>query len=301
MSSVKIKTAQIAQMLECYFSPDEAVRRASAISEDMAKIGFDVVPSFEVSAEEWRDHGARPQAEYILPQSPFSINASNGNQAMEGSYLTRGNLLRLSQTVELGRKWLPELRPKGFATRLLGAEHLDTLNEVWWLKFWRSLVSVRRGPKVSPNAKDADWLLTFHDGLADCTINLEVKRRTGNINTLFKHANPTVLLADVEKKFQPAGPETANIVALTIYHRPRPEAARRVAEWLIQKPAIDGVLVWIEANAGGEPLLKFLKPEKKWAEYLLMSPESEDLMIAGLARGTLCQPDEAPAFIERFR
>ena len=219
---MELVTAQIAQLLERYLSPDEAARRARAISEDMAAVGFGVARSFEISDEEWLARGARPQAEYVLPATPFSINASNGDQAMEGSHLTRGNLLRLSQAVELGRKWLPELWPKGFAAQLLGAEHLDTLNEIWWLKFWRSLVSVRRGPKANRGAPDADWLLTFHDGLADCTINLEVKRRTGNINAWFKHANPTVSLSKVGKKFQPVGPETANLVALTIYRRPNP-------------------------------------------------------------------------------
>jgi hypothetical protein len=202
--------------------------------------------------------------------------------------------------VELGRKWLPELWPKGFAAQLLGPEHLDTLNEIWWLKFWRSLISVRRGPKANRGSPDADWLLTIRDGMADCTVNLEIKRRTGNINALFKHANPTVSLSKVNKKFQPAGPETANIVALTIYYRPRLESIRRIVEWLNQQPAVDGVLVWIEDNVGGEPLLKFVKPEKKWAEHLLKKPDPEDLKIAGLNWGTLCQPEEAPSFLDRF-
>ncbi|MSU66030.1 MAG: hypothetical protein EXS38_08025 [Opitutus sp.] len=295
-----LATADIAQLLECYVTPAEAGRRAQAIADDMAAIGFAVVRSLEVPDRVWQAHGARPQAEYVLPTTPFSINAEDGDQAMEGSSLTRGNLLRLSHAVDLGRKWLPELWPSSFATQLLGAGHLDTLNEIWWLKFWRGLVGVRRGPKLNAATPDVDWLLTIRDGLADCVVNLEVKRRTGNINAWFKHGNPTVSLRDVKKKFHPAGRETANLAALTVYHRPQPATVRQIGEWLGQTTAVDGVVVWIENNAGGEPLLKLIKSEKKWAEFLLRDPDPEDLMVAGLTKGTLCHPDEVPAFVDRL-
>jgi hypothetical protein len=293
-------TADIARLLERYLPPPEASRRAQRIAEDMAAIGFDLFASLEVSDAEWRALGARPQAEYLLPKNSFFINAADGNQAMEGSGLTRGNLLRLSHAVELGRKWLPNLWPSHFSTQLLGPEHLDTVNEIWWLKFWRGLVAVERGPKLNPASPDADWLLTIRDGLADCVVYLEVKRRTSNLNTWFKHGNPTVPLRDIAHKFQPGGPESANIVAVTVFQPPRAETLRQVNDWLAQTTAVDGIVVWIENNLGGEPLLKFVKPEKKWAEFLIKPVDSEDLMVAGLTRGTLCLPEEVPAFLERM-
>ncbi len=219
---------------------------------------------------------------------------------MEGSGLTRGNLLRLSHAVELGRKLLPAIWPHGFATKLLGAEHLDTVNEIWWLKFWRSLVAVRRGPKPNPATPDVDWLLEVRDGLADCIVNLEVKRRTGNINAWFKNGSPTVSLEKVAKKFQPTGRATANVVAVTVYHRPLADELRNVADWLNQHAALDAVLVWVENNAGGEALLKFVRPEKPWIKFLLKKPDPEDLLVAGLTKGTLCLPEEVPAFLQKL-
>lgn len=295
-----LTATDLTHLLARYVSPAEATRRATAILHDMTSIGFPLIRSLEVSDREWQARGARPQAEYILPTTPFSINAEDGDQAMEGSALTRGNLLRLSHAVDLGRQWLPGRWPGAFTTELLGPGHLDALNEIWWLKFWRGLVAVDRGPKLNAALPDVDWLLTIRDGLADCIINLEVKRRTGNINSWFKHGNPSVSLRDLKRKFQPAGQETANLAALTVYHRPHPATVRQIGEWLSKTTAVDGVVVWIENNAGGEPLLKLIKPEKRWAEFLLKNPDPEDLMIAGLTKGTLCHPDEAPAFLDRL-
>lgn len=297
---MSISAAKLAQLLERYLPSEEAARRSQAISEDMDKIGFKLVRSLEVSEAEWQARGVVPQAEYVLPLTPFSINSEDHNKAMEGSSLTRGNLLRLSQVVELGRRWLPELWPAAFATQLLGAEHRDTLNEIWWLKFWRSLAAVQRGPKVNPASPDADWLLTIRDELADCSINLEVKRRTGNINAWFKHGNPTVSLRDIKHKFQQTGRETANVAAITVFHAPEMETVRQIGDWLNQSSTVDGVVVWIESNAGIKPFLKLFKKEKKWAEFLLAEPSREDLMFAGLTMGTLCTPDEVPAFLARL-
>lgn len=297
---MSLSASALAQLLKRYLPTDEAERRSRAVSEDMAKIGFDLIRSLEVSDAEWQARGALPQAEYVLPRTPFSINAENSDQAMEGSSLTRGNLLRLSQVVVLGRQWLTGLWPTAFANQLLGAEHLDTLNEIWWLKFWRGLTAVQRGPKLNPSCPDADWMLTMRDGLADCSINLEVKRRTGNINAWFKHGNPTVSVRDIKHKFQPAGHETANVAALTVFHPPRAETVRQIADWLNQSPAIDGIVVWIENNAGTKPFLKLFKRDKKWAEFLLSEPSREDLMFAGLAWGTLCSTEDVPAFLARL-
>lgn len=295
-----VTPAEIARGLECYLRPAEAARRALAVCEDMALIGFPLEISREVPAAQWIGLGARPQAEYVLPVTKFDINAENGDQAMAGSSLTRGNLLRLSQAVDLGRRWLPGSWPRDFAGQLLGAEHLDTINELWWLKFWRGLVAVQRGPKENAADVDFDWLLTIRDGLADCTVNFEVKRRTGNLNAWFKFGNPSLSCAKIAKKFGPNGADAANLVALTVFRPPGPEAMRFAMDWLAEQEAVDGLLVWTEHNLGRAHLLKLVKPAKKWAEFLVAAPEPEDFLVAGYAVGTLCQPDEAPAFLEQY-
>lgn len=295
-----LTATEIAQLLERYLPSAEAERRAVAMAADLSAVGFDLVASTAVSDAHWQALGARPQAEYVLPASPFSIDAANGNQAMDGSGLTRGNLLRLSQAVDLGRRWLPGTWPHAFRHELNGPGHLDVVTELWWLKHWRGLASVQRGPKPHPSAPDADWLLQIQDALARCAINLEVKRRTSNLNAWFKHGTATVSLRDVSRKFLPGSGDTANVVALTVFQRPDAGTIRHVRDWLEQQPAVDAVLVWIEANAGGEPLVALVKAGKPWIGFLLKEPDAEDLMVAGLTRGTLCQPDEVPAFLDRF-
>lgn len=292
--------AEIARGLECYLPPAEAARRASAVCEDMELIGFPLEISREVPTAKWIDLGARPQAEYVLPVTQFDINAENGDQAMAGSSLTRGNLLRLSQAVDLGRKWLPKSWPTDYAGRLLGAEHLDTINELWWLKFWRGLVAVQRGPKKNAAAVDFDWLMMIRDGLADYRINLEVKRRTGNLNAWFKFGNPSLSCAKIAKKFGATDANVANLAALTVFQPPSPASMRFAMDWLAQQEAVDGLLVWTEHNLGHEPLLKLLKPGKKWAEFLVATAEPEDLLVAGYSVGTLCQPHEVPTFLEEY-
>lgn len=291
---------EIAQQLECYLAPAEAARRARLIVEDLTAIGFPLVVSREVSPAQWRAVGARPQAEYVLPLTPFSLEAKDGNQGMSGSALTRGNLLRLSQAVALGRRWLPAEWPAGFAADLCGAKHLDTLNELWWLKPWRGLVGVRRAPKASPDLPDFDWALQIQDGLASCTINLEVKRRTSNLNAWFKHGNSPLSSRDISYKFAPSGEGVANIAALTTFQPPDAEAQRFLIDWLRQTGEVDGVVVWVEHSLGTEPLLKFIKPAKKWVEFLLAPVDPEDQMIASYAWGTLCQPDQVLDFLDRL-
>src|SRR6266404_3341519 len=182
---------QIETLLNMYLPPSTAAERARWVVEDMAAIGFRLELSSERPAGFWEEHGVLPQAEYVLQETQFSIDAENSSDALAGSFLTVGNLLRLAQTVAIARKWIPHLWPYEFQSRLLGIEHLNALNEIWWLKFWRGLVSVERGLKANNAVPDFEWSLSIHDGVANCRVNLEVKRRPGNINNWFKHQRPS--------------------------------------------------------------------------------------------------------------
>jgi hypothetical protein len=176
---------EIARLLTRYLDAADAEQRAGEVAEDMAAVGFVLQEDRSVPPEKWQALGARPQAEYVLPKTEFDLNGKDPDKAMEGSLLTRGNLLRLSQAVGLGRKWLPGLWPSAFQHSLLRREHLDAINEVYWLKFWQGLHAVRRGPKTNAAEPDTDWQLTLRFGPSEHTVNLEVKRRTGNLNAWF--------------------------------------------------------------------------------------------------------------------
>jgi len=53
------------------------------------------------------------------------------------------------------------------------------------------------------------------------------------------------------------------------------QAIYRVKEKLQRSPVLDGVVIWIEDNRGGNALLKIFKDEKRWAEALIKEPDRE--------------------------
>lgn len=291
---------QIETLLRSYVTAESAAQMAMLTLEDMNSIKFEIKEAHCTSPYEWRKVGAFPQAEYVLPPNQFDIDSGVGSESLEGSFLTTGNLLRLGQCVLLGRRHLPGQWPKTFAAKLRGPEHLDTLNEIWWLKFWRGIQGVVRGPKVSENDCDFDWKINLRDGLAQCTINLEVKRRTSNINQLFKEGRPTASVRKIAKKFGPVGDGSANIAALTLYHPVSDQIDRNLRAWVDAQEHLHGLLVWTEGHAGTTPLKKFIKTSHRWVEFLITGPEPEDLKIAGRAKGTLCNAEDAPQFIARL-
>ena len=265
----------------------------------MQRIGFELRLSTENPPGMWERYGAIPQTEYVVP-SDFDINSAQDDKAMSGSFVTCGNLLRLSQCVKTARALLPTMWPADFAKELSGPKHLDTLNEIWWLKFWRGIQRVERAPKTDPNAPDFDWLLHLQSGLASCRVNLEVKRRTGNLNSNFKRGRPNVSLGEIAHKFGPVSEDTANVAALTAFVPLADDVQRWVVDWFRKKPHVHALLVWVECNLGATPLLKLFKPEKQWVEFLLGDTEPEDLKVAGRTAGTLCKASEAPAFISKL-
>ena len=140
----------------------------------------------------------------------------------------------------------------------------------------------------------------MRDGFANCQINLEVKRRTENLNQHFKRGRPTVSVSKIEKKFGPVPDDVANVAALTAFFPVADDALRSVMDWFQQQPHLHGLLIWTEGNFGMTPLLKLFKPEKRWAEFLGKDAEPEDLKAAGRTAGTLCTAAEAPGFISKL-
>lgn len=289
-------TDEMVSMLMPFVGTSKALPMAHAVFEDMRSIRFNIVPSRFNPPTMWDEVGVIRQAEYVLPKNQFNINSRLGFESLEGSFLTCGNLLRLAQCTLLGRKFIPNLWPSTFARRVKGREHLDALNEVWWLKFWRGVESVSPGPK-SANHPDFEWQIEIRDGLAISKINLEVKRRTNNINKFFKERRPNASVSDIAKKFGPVSDGTANVAALTLYHNISEEVDGSVRRWLDEQPHLHALLIWTEGHLGSLPLRKYVKQSRRWVEFLLNGPEPEDLKIAGRSCGTLCDADEAPKFI----
>ncbi len=290
-------TVSLQTLLETYIPRDRALEMAEAIVNEMDLIGFPVEEAHFTPPGLWQEIGALPQAEYVLPPNLFDINSAKGHDALDGSFLTTGNLLRLGQCVMLARRYIPSLWPGDFAPLIRGHKHLDALNEIWWLKFWRGIEVVNAGPKESENDPDFEWQIRIRDGLATGVINLEVKRRTSNINQFFKKGKPTASILNISKKFKAVEDGCANIAALTIYHPVSSEIDRRLRLWLEKQKHLHGLLIWTEGNLNTIPLKKFFKESHRWAEFLILDPEPEDLKVAGHSRGTLCEAEDAPRFL----
>lgn len=292
-----MNASQLCDLLRFYVDHDRAQRMASAIHEDMAALGFGLVESSYTPIELWNEIGVIPQAEYSLPPNQFNIDSLEDSEAMEGSFVTCGNLLRLGQCCELGREYLSHLWPSRYSHRLLGREHLDCLNEVWWLKFWRSIEKVIPGPKASQNAPDFEWRIEIRDGLASRVVNLEVKRRTSNLNQFFKHGRPKASVAKIAKKFTEAKDGEANVAALTIFHNVDPNIDRSLRSWLDQQEFLHGLVIWTEGHGENAALKKFFKESHRWAELLIKDPAPEDTKVAGRTAGTLCTLEDRDEFL----
>lgn len=296
---MSLNSSQIAKLLSRYISSEEAAKRAAWIEEDMSKIGFTLDLDHENPEGMWLSLGVLPQAEYKLPGTQFSIDAKIDDQALSGSFVTTGNLLRLSQTIVQAHTHLSNW-PDAYSKRFLNVEHLNLLNEIWWLKFWRSLVKVEAGPKANKASPDFEWRLTIKDGFAVCNINFEVKRRVGNINGIFKRGKSTLSLDGILHKFGVVNSDTANVVALTSYSPLGTDERQRIKDWVDKHPHVHGILIWTEGNLGTEPLLSYFSQSKAWAGQLLNAIDDEDLKVACHHKGTLCTQKDAPAFIARL-
>lgn len=295
-----LHSTRIAELLNVYIDVDRARAMAACIVQDMTAIKFGLHEAKFTPRDFWVQNGILPQAEYILPKNLFDINSERGSDALEGSGLTCGNLLRLGQAIEMGRKYLGEQWYLPFAQKLTGVEHLDCLNEFWWLKFWRAVNIVSHAPKESGNDPDFDWRLTIQDGLAQCIINLEVKRRTSSINSFFKRGNPSASTNDILKKFGKVEEGHANVAAITLYHQISNDNVHRLLNWFNRAEHLHGLLVWTEGNMGGVPLRKYFKESHKWAEHLVQEHAPEDLKVAFRAQGTLSEADQISDFLDNM-
>jgi hypothetical protein len=289
---------QIKLLLLRYLPVEVATQRAQWLAEDLGAINFDLQLTNETPEDRWIAMGVEPQIEYVLTDPGYDINSENEDTALSGSFITVGNLLRLSQIPGIARQLIANYWPAYFSRRLLGREHLDALNEIWWLKHWRGIVSVQPGPKPTKAHPDYEWTIEIKDGLVTCGVNLEVKRRPGNINGWFKKKQPTARFGDVAKKFKAVSDDIANVVAMTVYVQLSADTKRRVLEWFESQPDVHGVVIWLEGNLGTEPMMKLFKSSRKWAEHLLWGPDPEDLRVALHCAGTLCKRDEVADYLK---
>jgi hypothetical protein len=240
-------------------SQDEVSARAATLLEDLERYRISevrllrpfstrkgLVVEYEFGKTAYSVDNARPDA------SPNFKESDHG-----GSQLNRDNLLFLVRSADIARELVPDmwLHPDADLKGKLRSprQHLDTLNEFWWLSRWK------RGAKIKPNQRinpkcgmDVDWQMTWDFGLPPpLTVNVEVKRRVDVLRMAQGHGIDItkVFAAGLEDKkgnfkFRESTSSEINVLALTLLGEIDHEVQLRAGDWLQTRPDIDAVLLF---------------------------------------------------------
>jgi hypothetical protein len=207
-------------------------------------------------------HLGRTSAEYTFGPTKHSVHNADSSRittdGIDGTFLDRGRLMKFAQATWFGEKFFPHIwhEPK-FRRRLANPrEHLATIEEVVWLGgFWCDSIkeeTVINGYKIAGRRKDVDWRFQCISGSLMRWINLEVKRRDGDIKGLLiggrKVFDP---FADISEKFAPSSEDEINVAAITVFGSEASKVAELGKQWL-NEPAnhnVDCLIVCNEMNS----------------------------------------------------
>lgn len=187
---------------------------------------------------------------------------------IDGTGLDRESLSRFAKISETGHTIIPRLwlGNKTLRERVrTPTQHLDTLNEVWWLSRWYGVIpdsvemeypllggSKKRTPTV-------DWRFRVLDGAL--TINLEVKNRRGTAASKPMKKGVYLFGDHPEKPFRPSTDDEINVLAITAYHAGAISTAEEnqlVRDFLDKSPAgevLDAVALYVVGHGSCERLL----------------------------------------------
>jgi hypothetical protein len=198
--------------------------------------------------------------EYSFGPTKHSIdNAASPiitSEGIDGSFLSRGKLLRLAQAVWFGEFFVPKIwhDPEFRKNLALSTKHLDTVEELIWMGgFWHTSIdhdSVVSAHKMSGKTKDVDW--RFQCVLADLRkwLNMEVKRRNSDLEQLCPGGEElSKPFADISQKFTNSSDDEINVAAITLYGSDPEQIAARADKWLRQNTVVDCVVLWNEVTA----------------------------------------------------
>lgn len=290
---------------------DALARRAALLAEDLKTLsieGFELLPPRWLNPPgsdllfrivEYKFNNNSRSMDRIT--DPFQAGKDVAN--MEGSGLDRCSLLYLSKISEIGHRIIPHLWP-GYETLRnnlqLGTQHMNTLNEVWWLSKWHGIDpgSVEYEKPVLKGASDpkkklaprVDWSFTVLGG--QVRINLEVKRRDGTMASTTYSKGVHLFGDNPEKPFSPSEADEINVLAITAYHGgyiTEREERRLVDDYLaaLDGPVLDAVCVVVLGGKGSHENLYFPKGrdlEKKdlILRAILTPPDPEDHSTVGI-------------------
>jgi len=180
---------------------------------------------------------------------------------MDGTGLSCDGLLYFSKVSEIGHTSIPNLWLADNQLRAdlrLPTQHLDTLNEVWWLSRWQGIDGgsvtreyLGRRDKLNLSKKHpstVDWRFSVLGG--QITINLSVKNRRGTKGSRPLKKGVYLFGNEPDEPFEESREDEINVLAITAYHGgwiTLEEEAELVSQYLddtlrkLNRPVIDAV------------------------------------------------------------
>ncbi|TSA31657.1 MAG: hypothetical protein D4R65_10815 [Verrucomicrobiaceae bacterium] len=248
-------------------------QRAQWLHEDLGKLHlaqFQILPTREVT-----DPASGllfKMVEYVFGPSGHDLDQAapgfkKNPHFIDGTGLDRESLSRFARISETGHTVIPHLwlGNKTLRERVrTPTQHLDTLNEVWWLSRWHGVIpdSVEMEYPLLGGAKKrtptVDWRFRVLDGVI--TINLEVKNRRGTAASKPMKKGVYLFGDQPGKPFRPSTNDEINVLAITGYHAgaisPR-EEDQLVKSYLDETPAgevLDAVSLYVVGQGSRERL-----------------------------------------------
>lgn len=242
-----------------YLGEEEAQIRAPLVCEDFEWIDFDTL-SFNVRSCPVFD--GKQVLEIAIPEYHFgetrhSIDSAEHAEVikiegMGGTGIDRGHLLFFSRVSEIARRTIPHywLKPCKLRDSLRNpTQHLDTMEEIWWLERWKSPKNIKGSIKLNQcSDADVDW--TFTLGGDALTVNIEVKRLVGDC---VRHVTERTFKIDwfekfcdkkVNPKFRASKDNEVNVLGLSLFGEITREVQLVISEWLTNRQdLIDAVLI----------------------------------------------------------
>lgn len=277
----------------------EAKTRAPLVLEDFNWIGFETLTINGRPCQFMEEHlGSQIWIpEYHFGNTGFSIDLAEQADVIKtewfgGTGLDRGHLQQFSKVSLVARNLIPHLwQTPGKLRHSLRdpAQHLNTVEEIWWLDRWINPQAIRSSIKLRKDSdKDVDWVFTLGNG--SIVVNLEVKRLVGDC---MRHVRGRSLKIDpfdrfcqenVIPKFRASDEKEVNVLAISLFGEIDGNVQRVVGDWIAyRQDVIDAVIItsrearrsrcfdWHLKNEKAQNLRQFLREPTQEDQSLVFS------------------------------
>lgn len=265
--------------------------------EDLEWIAF---PKLHLTGREYpyREPGSSrivgiPIPEYFFGDTGFDINhaensSDNVAEWLGGTGLDRGHLQLFSKISLIGRELIPHywhIDEKLRHDLRNPPQHLNTVEEIWWLDRWLALQNIVKEHRLIPGSKvDVDWRFALPSQIS---VNLEVKRVPSDC---VRHARGRVFSAfwfkkfceeKVLPKFRPSEENEVNVLAISLFGELDREVQTVMSEWLSAQKVIDAIVIATREGRRKSTFDCQLRGEKaQLMKHFLRGPDEEDQSLA---------------------